>query len=297
MSWRVVIIENGEYLRLRLDNLLVKKGKEEYTIPLDDISLILIENLDAILTTRLLDACTQNNIVVVTCDYKHQPIGIYYGLNTHSRASKILRQQIDWTKKFKDITWTEIVKYKILNQRDLLIKYELEIESINLISEYLANIDIGDYSNREGHSAKVYFNTLFGSDFTRQNDDFINACLNYLYSIVRAMFTRLIVAYGFSGMIGVHHKSEYNNFALVDDLMEPFRPFCDDYILSITTSDSIFDLDMRVMLVDFLNKKIVYKNQKVMVANVIDKYIHSFIRYCKNNEVEKIDFPLISENG
>lgn len=297
MSWRTVIIEKGEYLRLRLDNLLVKKGKEEYTIPLEDINIILIENLDAILTTRLLDACTQHNITVVTCDYKHQPVGIYYGLNTNSRSSKILRQQLEWTKEFKDNVWAEIVKHKILNQRDLLIKQKLKTSDVDLLSNYIENIELGDTTNREGHAAKVYFNNLFGNEFTRQDDDVLNACLNYIYAVVRALFTRLIVVHGFSGMIGVHHKSEYNNFALVDDLMEPFRPFCDDYVLSITTSESIFDLDMRVMLVDFLNRKFIYKNQKVLMANIIERYVHSFIRYCQSGDLDKIDFPYLCENG
>ena len=295
MSWRVVMIDKGEYLRLKLDNLFVKKGKDEYTIPLADISLILIENLDCVLTTRLLDACTQNNIAVVTCDYKHQPVGIYNGLNTHSRASKIIKQQIKWTNAFKDYTWKLIIKNKIINQRDLLVLKDLNENNIKLLTQYHGEIKNGDTSNREGHAAKVYFNTLFGLTFTRDDDNIYNACLNYLYSVIRAFFTRLIVAYGYSGMIGLHHKNEYNNFNLVDDLMEPFRPFCDKHIIEHVEADSLFDLDMRISLVDFLNKKIIYNNQKTMVINAIEKYIQSFVRFCSTGE--EIVFPYICDNG
>ncbi len=36
-----------------------------------------------------------------------------------------------------------------------------------------------DESSREGHAAKVYFNGLFGMDFSRNADNLTNAALNY----------------------------------------------------------------------------------------------------------------------
>ena len=210
MSWRIVMIEQGEVLRLKMDNLYVKKGTSEYTIPLSDISMIIISNLDSIVTTRLLDAFAQYNISLVTCDYKHQPNGIFTGMNTNFRASKIFKNQISWTDLFKDRVWSKIIYYKILNQNEVITSLfgEKSEERVGLLDEYLENIELGDSTNREGHAAKVYFKTLFGSDFVRDNDiDIRNACLNYIYAIVRAFFARMIVGYGLSGLIGVHHKN------------------------------------------------------------------------------------------
>ncbi|MGL4382479.1 MAG: type II CRISPR-associated endonuclease Cas1, partial [Bacilli bacterium] len=290
MSWRLVVIEKGEYLRLKLDNLLVKSGRDEVLIPLSDISMIVIENLDAILTTRLLDACTINNVVVVTCDYKHQPVGIYNGLNTHSRASKVLVKQLKWSDNFKERTWQHIIKAKIFNQIEVLKYLNLDQKNIELLYTYLDDVQIGDATNREGHTAKVYFNTLFGKSFKRDDDTLINGALNYTYSVVRAYFTRMLVGYGYTGLIGLFHKSEYNNFNLVDDLMEPFRPIVDQYVVSLIDEHMYFTLDLRLELLDFLNHNVIYLQKQTTISNCIEKYIQLFMKYCDSNVL--IDFTM-----
>jgi len=292
MSWRIVMIEQGEYLRLKLDNLFVQKGQNDYTIPLNDISILIISNLNTVLSARLLDAFASHNIALVICDYKHHPSGLFTGLNTHSRASKILQQQLSWDDTFKDFTWSFIVRAKVKNQRDILQLYAKDQEGINLLSGYLEEIFMGDTTNREGHAAKVYFNAIFGKAFTRSLDEDIrNTCLNYGYSVIRAYFARLIVGYGFTGMIGVHHKNEYNNFNLVDDLMEPFRPIFDGYVLNLITEDTIFDFETRYQLVDFLHEKIHYEGKQMLMLNAMEKYVQSFVRYCKTGELTAFLFP------
>lgn len=287
------MIKNGEYLRLKLDNLFIKKGNEEFLIPLADISIIVIENLDCILTTRLLESCALNNVAVVTCDYKHQPIGIYYGLNTHSRSSKIIKNQLKWTEDFKLISWKHIIEGKIRNQLDVLVINECSQNSIELLSSYLSEVELGDFTNREGHAAKVYFNSLFGENFGRREESLINSALDYCYSIIRAYFTRLLVAYGFTGLIGVFHRSEYNNFNLADDLMEPFRPLVDNYIKNIVCDFEVFDLDFRIKLVEFLNTSIVYCSKKSSISNTMEKYIHSFIQFSEDQNRDDFIIPTI----
>lgn len=285
------MISEGEYLRLKLDNLFVKKGKDDITIPLSDISMIIIENLEAILTSRLLDACAQYNVAVVVCDYKHLPSGIYTGLNTHSRVSKVLQKQLKWTNKFKNDVWQHIVKGKIHNQLQVLIKYNIIEGPIELLNEYCGSVKPGDITNREGHAAKVYFNCLFGLEFNRRSDNLINACLDYSYSVLRAFVARLVVGYGMTGLIGLFHKNEYNNFNLVDDLMEPFRPFVDAYVIKALDRHEAFTLDLRIELVDFLNSDLVYCNQKTIMSSCIEKYIHSFIRLSDDFDLKKFILP------
>lgn len=35
-----------------------------------------------------------------------------------------------------------------------------------MLKQYIEEIELGDKTNREGHAAKVYFNALFGMDFS-----------------------------------------------------------------------------------------------------------------------------------
>ena len=54
--------------------------------------------------------------------------------------------------------------------------------------------------------------------------------LNYTYAILRASIARDLVVTGLLPVFGIWHKNKYNAFNLVDDLIEPFRPFCDLYV-------------------------------------------------------------------
>ena len=75
-----------------------------------------------------------------------------------------------------------------------------------------------------GHAAKVYFNALFGMDFSRTANNSINAALNYGYGIIvvgfqpRNCFKRLLNTDRY-----ISHSNMFNQFNLSSDLMEPFQ--------------------------------------------------------------------------
>ena len=48
MTWRVVHVSQSEKMRLKLDNLLVQKMGQEFTVPLSDISIIVAEGGDTV---------------------------------------------------------------------------------------------------------------------------------------------------------------------------------------------------------------------------------------------------------
>lgn len=68
MTWRVVHVNQSEKMRLKLDNIVIKKLGEEYTIPLSDISIIVAEGGDTVVTLRLLSALSKYNIALIVCD-------------------------------------------------------------------------------------------------------------------------------------------------------------------------------------------------------------------------------------
>ena len=133
----------------------------------------------------------------------------YYG--SHDTSSKI-RKQIEWTKDDKDHIWTEIVSEKIKQQALMLQRYQKE--EANMLFEYMEEVEFGDITNREGHAAKVYFNTLFGKKFTRTDENPINAALNYGYGIILSIFNREIVSSGYLTQIGLFHDNMFNQFNL-----------------------------------------------------------------------------------
>ena len=281
MTWRVVHVSQSEKMRLKLDNLLVQKMGQEFTVPLSDISIIVAEGGDTVVTLRLLSALSKYNIALVVCDNEHLPTGIYHSQNGHFRAYKRLKEQMDWSQKQKDKAWQIVTYYKINNQEDVLAMFEKSLDNIRLLSDYKEQIEPGDRTNREGHAAKVYFNELFGKQFVRVTQQ-------------EADVIRIVAGYGLNGLLGIFHKNEYNQFNLVDDLMEPFRQIVDVWVYDNLRDQEFLKYEYRLELTDLLNAKIKYGKETCSVTVAMDKYVKGFIKYISEKDSSKFHCPVVS---
>ena len=270
MSWRVIVISKRAKLDLQLGYMVVR-SEEVTKIVLSEISTILIESTAVSITTSLLSELSKRKIKVIFCDEKRNPsseLVSYYG--SHDTSNKI-RKQIAWKQNIKEAVWTEIVTEKIRKQKEIL--EILGKEESELLSSYIKEITWNDGTNREGHAAKVYFNALFGLDFTRTEDNYINAGLNYGYSIILSAFTREIVAKGYITQLGLFHDNMFNQFNLASDLMEPFRVLIDQKIFQMKLID--FEHNEKMQLVDVLNQEVLIDGKKQYVNNAIKIYCKS----------------------
>ena len=223
------------------------------------------------MTTSLLAELSKRKIKVIFCDEKRNPSAeliSYYG--SHDTSNKI-RKQIAWKQNTKEAVWTEIVTEKIRKQKEFL--EALGKEESELLSSYLKEIDWNDVTNREGHAAKVYFNALFGLDFTRTEDNFINAALNYGYSIILSAFTREIVANGYLTQLGIFHDNMFNQFNLASDFMEPFRVLVDREVFRMNLVK--FEHEEKMQLVNLLNYEVKIDGKIQYVNNAIKIYCKS----------------------
>lgn len=270
MSWRTIVISKRAKLDLQLGYMVVR-SEEVTKIVLSEISTILIESTAVSLTTSLLSELSKRKIKVIFCDEKRNPsseLVSYYG--SHDTSNKI-RKQIAWKQNTKEAVWTEIVTEKIRKQKEIL--EILGKEESELLSSYIKEITWNDGTNREGHAAKVYFNALFGLDFTRTEDNYINAGLNYGYSIILSAFTREIVANGYITQLGLFHDNMFNQFNLASDLMEPFRVLIDQKVLRMKLMD--FEQEEKMQLVNVLNQEVLIDGKKQYVNNAIKIYCKS----------------------
>lgn len=270
MSWRVVVITKRAKLDLQLGRMVVRSD-ETVKIVLSEISTILIESTAVSLTTSLIAELAKRKIKVIFCDEKRNPsceLINYYG--SHDTSNKV-RKQIAWKQNTKESVWTEIVTEKIRKQKELLEL--LGKEESELLSSYLKEIVWNDETNREGHAAKVYFNALFGLDFTRTEDNFINAALNYGYSIILSAFTREVVANGYITQLGLFHDNMFNQFNLASDLMEPFRILVDREVTGMNLIQ--FEHEEKMKLVNILNQEVRIDSRVQYVNNAIKIYCKS----------------------
>lgn len=270
MSWRIIVISRRAKLDYQLEYMVVRT-EEIIKIHLGEISTLIIESTAVSITARLLTELTRKKIKVIFCDEKHNPsseLVSYYG--SHDTSNKI-KKQIQWSTEIKETIWTEIVKEKIRKQKELL-EY-LGKEEWELLDHYLREIKWKDESNREGHAAKVYFNALFGMDFIRNADNFINAALNYGYTILLSAFSREIVANGYMTQLGLFHDNMFNSFNLSSDLMEPFRILVDQKVAQIHFDK--FEHEEKMALIDILNQKVNIDGRIQYVNNAIKIYCKS----------------------
>lgn len=271
MSWRIVVIAGIAKLDYQLGALVIRK--ETVTkIHISEISVLVIESTAVSMTAALLCELVKQKIKVIFCDEKRNPLSElipYYGCHDSSRK---LRRQLRWETSAKEAVWTAIVKEKIGAQANLLQSIGKQDAAL-LLREYITQLKLGDATNREGHAAKVYFNALFGKDFTRESYCTTNAALNYGYSILLSAFNREIAACGYLTQLGIFHDNIFNHFNLASDLMEPFRPLVDAKVYHADWT--IFAKEEKMELVALLNTEVIIGNRKEFLNNAIGIYCRS----------------------
>lgn len=286
MSWRTVVISSRCKLDTKMGYMVVR-GDEVHRIFLDEIAWVIIENPAVAMTGCLLSELMERKIKVVFCDNRHSPQGElvpYYG--SHDTARK-LRSQISWNEDVKGAIWGNVIAQKIFQQATFLRELEHFSEAA-LLQDYIGQIEFQDATNREGHAAKVYFNAVFGMDFSRRSNHPINAALNYGYSILLSAFNREIVACGYLTQLGLHHDNVFNRFNLSSDLMEPFRILIDRVVYKEDMRE-LTTVDKR-KLTNVLNEQVSIGGTKQTVMAGIGIYVRSVFDALTEGEPGKIKF-------
>lgn len=291
MSWRSVMITQPTKLSVKNRQLKITQD-EEWSIPMEDISSIVLETPQISISSKVMSLVADNKIVMYSCDDKHLPNGIFIPFASHSRELKIFKNQLECSESFKKRCWQRIVVRKILNQAEVL-----RLCNKTLMSEYLEKLSSavksGDSNNREAIAAKGYFSSLFGNTFNRNYENVYNAALNYGYSIIRGAIARTIVSYGYLPFLGIHHKNELNNYNLVDDFIEPFRPIVDLWVRNNINSKTVFNKKIRSELLNLLNIDVKIQGKLQSVNNSINVMISSYTTAINQKDYKKLELPEI----
>lgn len=286
MSWRTIIIDSQSKLDYKMGYLVVR-SLETKRVLLDEIAVLVIENPAVSLTGFLLAALTEKKIKVIFCDTKRNPVAeLIPHHGSHDSAAKI-KAQMAWTDNAKSAVWEEIVTEKIRKQAEFLREVH-KYDQAEMLNEYIGQIEQFDATNREGHAAKVYFNALFGLDFTRSADIPINAALNYGYSIILSMFNREISANGYLTQLGIFHSNMFNHFNLACDFMEPFRVLIDRYVYLM--DPRAFEKSEKHYMYRILDTKVHIDDHDQMLSNAIRIYTKSLLDAINDCEPANIKF-------
>lgn len=283
MGFRIVVIKSGAKLESRLNAMIIRRETEQ-RIFIKEINTLIIESTAVSLTTSLLCELVKNNVKIIFCDENHNPLSEllpYYG--THN--TKKYKEQFSWDMDLKQLIRAKIIHLKIMEQSIYLRERGFDAQA-DLLDRYLSELRMGDATNREGHAAKVYFNCLLGKGNSRNDDNFINHCLNYGYAILLSAFNREIAASGYLTQIGIWHDNEFNEFNLACDLMEPFRVTVDRVAFNLEENDK----DFKKKIVNILNFMTETDEKTTTLDLAIRSYVNSVIKFLNTGE-GKILFP------
>ncbi len=279
MSFRTVVITKHSKISYKNRFLVVKQGIDEKYIHLSEIDTIIVDSISVSITSYLLKELSENKINIIFCDDRHNPFGELKSFYFSHNSSKKIISQSKWSSKKKDMLWNEIVKNKIMNQALLLNK--IKSENYNLVLSYVEEVKSGDKTNREGHAAKVYFNSLFGKNFVRNDSDSINAALNYGYAVLLSTINKEVINNGYLTQLGIHHKNEFNEFNLSCDLMEPFRIIIDNFVYFNRTRE--FDSNYKLALVNLFNDKFKYNGKNYTLKDALKLYVKNTLDCIEKN--------------
>lgn len=293
MAFRNIIVESPAAISLRREQLIVRTDSE-HSVPIEDISALLLESRQTTITTAALSRLGQCGCAVFICDEKHLPCAVLTPYQQHSRGLPVVRMQIAMTEPAKKRLWQSIVKAKIENQAICLQLTEHTAEA-DTLRAMIDRVRSGDSENVEATAAQLYFPALFGQSFTRGEENGVNAGLNYGYAVLRGCIARHLAVYGFLPSLGLHHRSTLNAFNLADDLIEPFRPVIDLLMSrSIAAEDELTPPQKR-LLFNCLNLDILSGKQHHSVSYAVERLVQSLGRAMERPET-KLTLPTLLES-
>jgi len=276
-----------------LQLVVQREGEPEGLVPLEDIAVLICDFAPITVTEPLLTALAEGGVALVVCDARHIPSGLLLPLAGASLHAKVLRDQIAATVPRKKRIWQAIVKAKILAQADVLERNAGYDRGLRALSKAVGS---GDPGNCEARAARLYFPALFGAAFIRDPERTgVNAMLNYGYAVLRAAVARAIVGAGLHPALGVHHRNEYDAFALADDAMEPLRPVIDDrvyHLMAAHGSEEDLSVGTRAELVRVLTEEVVWDGEWVSLFSALERYA-AHLRACIVGEEARLHCPVV----
>lgn len=274
MGWRTVVVNTHSKLSYKNNHLIFKDASRTELIHLSEVDILLLETTDIVLSTMLIKRLVDENILVIFCDDKRLPTAMLMPYYARHDSSLQLSNQITWSEDVKAEVWTTIIAQKILNQAMYLGDCGFFEKSQSVIDLY-NGLELFDPSNREGHAARIYFNTLFGNDFSREQDNDINAALDYGYTLILSMFAREVVVCGCMTQFGLKHANQFNQFNLASDIMEPFRPIIDRIVYENRNDDFV---KIKRELFTIFSDTFLYNGKEMHLSNIISDYTKKVIK-------------------
>lgn len=306
---QLIINTYGSYLQRNGDCFKVKTDDKVFEISSKKVSSILISTA-AYITTDAIKMALENNIDIVFIDEFGEPYGRVWHPKLGS-TTLIRRKQLEIAETEEGLNLAlQWVKTKFDNQIDLLKKLRQtrpnKFKELTYYIEKLQNIATGIQNisgnleqcratimGIEGSGGKVYFEALsfllperfkfHGRSRNPAKDEF-NALLNYCYGILYSLVEKACIIAGLDPYIGFIHTDNYNKRSLVFDLIENYRAWADEVIITLFAGRKVkVEHFEKIPNGLFLNKE-----GKLLLLTDFNAFMDETIRY-RGRNIKRLD--------
>ncbi len=292
MIRRTIEISSAAYLRVKLNQLVIRNDEGEHSVPFEDIGFLILDNPQITCSQSVFRHCAEQNVALVITDEKHLPSSLLLPLDAHSTQGRIMRMQASTPEQVQHIIWQQIIRAKISMQAAALNAVH-GMKSARL--ERLAKtVQPNDDGNHEAQASRIYFKSLFGEEFKRDQNGLndINILLNYGYSLIRTACSRALMGAGLHPAFGIHHHNQYNVFCLADDVMEPLRPLVDRRVAELSQAATFSGLnrDTKNDLLAILSAPVLIKKREFPLMSALATYCSSLRKVLETHK-GKLNVP------
>ena len=294
MLYRSIYIGNPTHLKLKDKQLKITDPTTQTvkgSVPIEDLGLLMLDHYQITVSHQLLQELMKNNVVLISCDEKHLPLGAMLPFSGNTQYSERVKTQLEVSEPLKKQLWKQTVECKIQNQAKVL---EHLGKYADPMYDYLKEVKSGDTTNMEGIAAQHYWKYLIDYDFLRDRfGEYPNQFFNFGYGVLLSIVARALVDTGLLLVLGIFHRNKYNPYCLASDIMEPYRPIVDLLVMEwLTTHPEVEELnkESKAHILQMATRDVqIEKNTHPLIVAV--KNTTSSLYKCYTGEKRLIAYP------
>ena len=262
----VYVANQGTILKKKGDRILVKKNQNviSWFLLKDVEEIILLGNVS--LTPGVIKALLENGIDVVFLSFYGKYRGKLVATPGKNIFLRIGQFNFFQNEKFQIDFAKRCVRVKLKNYISLLRKRNYRLKSRD-IAQVISNIrgvlvdlekadNLDEIRGIEGIGTKFYFEgfrqLIKETDFSfaqrtrRPPRDEVNALMSFYYTLFGNRIASILNKVGLDPYLGALHSVEYGRPSLALDLLEEYRPFVDNLILTALNKKVIKKTDFHI---------------------------------------------------
>ncbi|UQY79886.1 CRISPR-associated endonuclease Cas1 [Candidatus Hepatincola sp. Av] len=309
MSEKIISIENSAYLSVDTSRIVIEQADNKNYVAAKDIAVLIVSSFQVKLTAAVISAITTNGGLILFTNSNYMPTSYCYANNMNNAGAirPYLQAQLIGSRT-SAVAWQQIIQSKIKGQATILNNHQTQ--SYNYINSAHKLVELGDATNIEAQVAKVYWQdyfNLFNLTMNREKrgaSNIINICLNYGYSVIRAMVARSLASLGLCLNFGIGHYRKDNPFNLVEDFVEPFRYIVDESVYKILQNFDFQNENLeltpqikQLLLKHIYNYTIILRNKNYRLMQGIHEVNTSYCQYLQYSAVNSLVLPHILVPG